>query len=269
MTKILILSVLIIIAFAGFVRYLEANSIFHPTRDMPATPLSLGLTFEDVYFQAKDNVRLNGWFVKSEGNHTTMLYFHGNAGNISHRLEKIAMFHELGLNVFIIDYRGYGKSEGAPNEKGFYQDALAAYDYLLARQDIDRDKIISYGDSLGGVVAIDLATKRKVVCLIVDSSFSSAVDVSRTIFPFVPTFILKTKMDSAAKVRTLTIPKLFIHSVNDEIIPFGLGKKLFDAAAKPKEFLPITGGHNTNHIDSRKTFMKGTGEFLKQLGLIK
>ncbi len=265
--KILILFIFAAASFFAFVRYFEANSIFHPTREIPVTPAFIGLPFEDVYFKTEDNLTINGWLVKAPQASSTILFFHGNAGNISHRLEKIALFYQLGVNVFIIDYRGYGKSQGRPSEAGLYKDACGAYDYLVSRKDINPTKIISYGDSLGGVVAVDLAAKKKVACLVVDSSFTSSADISKMIFPLVPGFILATKMDSVSKVKTIAVPKLFIHSINDEIIPFKLGRKLFDAACPPKEFLEITGGHNTNHIDSRELLMKNLTKFFKRLGL--
>src|SRR3989338_4815908 len=168
--KIFISLVVLMFSFVVFVRYFEATAIFHPTREMPVAPDFVGLEFEDIYFKTQDKVTLNGWFVKNRPASSVVLYLHGNAGNISHRLEKILMFHELGLNVFIIDYRGYGKSQGKPTEDGLYQDALAAYEYLKTRKDVNTDKIIAYGDSLGAVAAIDLATKRKLSCLVVDSS---------------------------------------------------------------------------------------------------
>jgi len=254
--------------FAAFVRYFEANAIFHPTKEMPVTPAFIGLPFEDVYFKTQDGLTLNGWFIRSPGARATFLFFHGNAGNISHRLEKISLFHELGVNVFIIDYRGFGKSEGKPSEEGIYKDALAAYEYLMTRNDIDHKVLVSYGDSLGAVASVYAASKKRFAALVVDSSFSSSADMSKTIFPFVPKFLLATKMDSAARVKTITIPKLFIHSINDEIIPFRLGKKLFDAASAPKEFLEITGGHNTNHVDSREKILNALREFLKRQDLI-
>ncbi len=263
--KIAVFIFVLAASFIAFVRYFEANSIFHPTAEMPVTPGLIGLNYEDVYFKTPDSLTLNGWLIKSTSAKVTILFLHGNAGNISHRLEKLELFHRLGVNVFIVDYRGYGKSQGKPTEEGLYVDAVSAFDYLAARPDITKEKIIAYGDSLGGVVAVDLATKRKVAALVVDSSFGSSADVAKTIFPFVPTFLLKTKMDSTAKVKTLTLPKLFIHSVNDEIIPFALGKKLFDAAAAPKEFLPITGGHNTNHIDSHDALLKKLSQFFGQV----
>ena len=264
MLKILILIFGAAFFIFGFVRYFEAHAIFHPTKEMPVTPSLIGLPFEDIYFKTKDGLTLNGWFVKAPQARTTFLFFHGNAGNISHRLEKIALFYHLGVNVFIIDYRGYGKSEGLPNEEGLYKDTLAAYDYLLTRDDVDRGHFVCYGDSLGGVAAVYAASQRSFAALVVDSSFSSSADMSKTIFPFVPTFFLKTRMDSASRVKTMALPKLFIHSINDEIIPFRLGKKLFDAACAPKEFLQITGGHNTSHVDSREKILSALKEFLKR-----
>ncbi len=268
MIKTLVVIIAVAVVFIVFIRYFESKSYFHPTREMPTTPADVGLNFEDIYLTSEDGVKINGWFIRHPQAKSTFLYFHGNAGNMTHRLEKIQMFHKLGLNIFIIDYRGYGKSEGQPTEKGVYRDARAAYDYLLSRKDIDLKKIIAYGDSLGGVVAVDLAIQRSVACLIVDSSFSSGADIAKDIFPFVPSMILTTKMDSKKKVKAITIPKLFIHSVNDEIIPFYLGERLFQAASEPKQFLKITGGHNTSHIDSQDIYQSGFRKFLQAQGLI-
>jgi len=268
MIKFLFLAILGVSALVILVRYIEGKSIFHPTKEIPVTPQDINLAFEDVYFVTRDQIRLNGWLIKNPKAQATLLFFHGNAGNISQRLEKIAMFYAMGLNVFILDYRGYGRSQGDPTEKGIYIDAMAAYDYLRTRTDIDKDKIIGYGASLGGVVAVDLAGERKLAALIIDSSFTSAADISKTIYPFIPTLLLQTKMDSVNKVKDILIPKLFIHSINDEIIPFQLGKELFAAAANPKEFLQITGGHNTNHVDSRDKFISGIGSFLIELNLL-
>jgi len=268
MIKFLLPIILGVFALIALVRYIEEKSIFFPSRDIPVTPKDINLAFEDVYFTTQDHLKLNGWLIKNPRAQATLLFFHGNAGNISQRLEKIAMFYSMGLNVFIIDYRGYGRSQGHPTEEGIYKDATAAYDYLLARTDIQKDKIIGYGASLGGTVAVDLAVKRKLAALIVDSSFPSAAAVSRAIYPFLPTVFLKTVMDSIGKVKNITTAKLFIHSINDEIVPFRLGKQLFDAAANPKEFLQVTGGHNTNHVDSRDKFLSGIGSFLLELNLI-
>jgi fermentation-respiration switch protein FrsA (DUF1100 family) len=268
---------------AASVRYIESKSIFYPVRSIAATPAALGLAFEDVFIKTQDNVTINAWLVKSSSRRPevprgeeptgtqrgTLIFCHGNAGNIGDRLEKILLFHQMGLNILVIDYRGYGKSQGQPSEAGIYKDAVAAYDYLLTRQDIDRSRIIGYGESLGGAVAVDLGTKRNLAALIIDSSFTNAADMAKTIYPFIPSFLLGTKLDSAAKVRTVTIPKLFIHSRADEIVPFRLGERLYQAAAQPKEFLELSGGHNDTPADAREEMAREIIIFLRRHNVIK
>ena len=275
---------------AASVRYIESKSIFYPVRSIAATPAALGLAFEDVFIKTQDNVTINAWLVKSSSRRPevpspqgaygrgeeptgtqrgTLIFCHGNAGNIGDRLEKILLFHQMGLNILVIDYRGYGKSQGQPSEAGIYKDAVAAYDYLLTRQDIDRSRIIGYGESLGGAVAVDLGTKRNLAALIIDSSFTNAADMAKTIYPFIPSFLLGTKLDSAAKVRTVTIPKLFIHSRADEIVPFRLGERLYQAAAQPKEFLELSGGHNDTPVEAQEKMAREIITFLRRHNVIK
>ena len=254
------------LSFVAFVWYIESQSIFYPSRSMEVTPQDAGLSYEDIYFTTADGMQINGWLIKHPAARATLVVFHGNAGNISHRLDKIKFLRQADVNVFMIDYRGYGKSEGRPSEQGMYLDALAAFDYLLTRPDIDPKAIIAYGTSLGGVAAVELAIQRPVAALIIESSITSSADVSRVVFPFIPTMLLRTKMDNATKIQTITVPKLIIHSINDEIIPFEQGKRLFEAARDPKEFLEIIGGHNTAYIDSREKFSEGLKLFLNRYG---
>lgn len=268
MFKIILFSVSFLLLISFLIRYIELKSIFYPTRGILVNPTYVDLNFEDVFFKTKDNVTLHGWFVPCKNAKATLIYCHGNAGNISHRLEKAVIFHHLGLNSFLFDYRGYGNSQGAPTEKGIYLDAQAAYDYLLTRNDIDKEKIIGFGSSLGGAAAIDLAVRRKLAALIVDSSFTCAKEMGKTVYPFIPAFVYTTKFDSIKKVKKITTPKLFIHSMNDEIVPFALGQRLFDAAIEPKDFLWITGGHNTGFIESQHLILGKLKEFLKKYGLI-
>lgn len=242
--KIIIYLVIALVLFILFVRYLEGSSIFYPTKELAMTPDNIDLKYEDVYFEAWDQVKIHGWFIRHENPRATILFFHGNAGNIGDRLALIQYFHNLQLNVFIIDYRGYGNSEGHPNEQGIYRDAQGAYDYLLTRDDVDTNKIISYGASLGGVVAIDVASKNDFAGLIVDSTFTSAADMAKIIYPFVPSGLLMIKFDSANKINKIDAPKVFIHSSEDATVPFHLGQKLFELSSEPKEFVRVKGGHN-------------------------
>lgn len=253
------------------VRYIESKSVFYPERSLAATPLALDLAFEDIFIQTEDHVIINAWLVKSSPARGTLLFCHGNAGNNANRLDKILLFHQMGLNVLIVDYRGYGKSEGRPSEAGIYKDAVAAHDYLRTRRDIDQASIIGYGESLGGAVVIDLATKKELAALVIDSSFTSAADMAQTIYPFIPSFLLRTKLDSAVKVRDVAIPKLFIHSRADEVVPFRLGERLYQASASPKEFfeLPGGGGHNDTPLAAQEKMAKKIVTFLQRHNVIK
>ena len=246
----------------GLVRYLESVGVFFPSRDMSVNPSGMHLPWDDTYFKTSDGVTLNGWFFKNPKAGATLFFAHGNAGNMSDRLFKIKFFHDLGLNVFIFDYRGYGKSEGKPTEAGIYLDGQAAFDYLRTRGDVDMQKIILYGASLGGAVVIDLATHREAALLVVESSFTNANDMAHILYPFVPSFFLSLKFDSLDKVKTLKVQKLFIHSPQDQVVPYWVGRKLFEAAREPKEFLEIQGGHNDGSITVEPS---AAGEFIRIL----
>lgn len=251
--------------FLVLVRYIERHSIYFPMRGIATTPTAIGLSYEEVYFDTSDKKRVNAWFIPAEKAKLTILFCHGNAGNISHRLDKILIFNDLGINTFIFDYRGYGKSEGAPSESGFYKDAEAAYSYLTGERKIPGERIVLYGESIGGPVAIDLARKVNAGGLITEEAFTSIKDMARIAYPFVPHFIFSSRFDSVSKIRNVTCPKLIIHSIDDEIVPFHLGERLFDAAAPPKRFLKIRGGHNTAFLDSEKQFTEGIRSFLAEL----
>jgi len=246
--NILMILASVTVVFFALVRYLETIGVFFPTHDMSVSPSVMGLPWDDVYFKSKDNVMINGWFFKNPDALSTLIFAHGNAGNMSDRLFKVKFFYDLGLNVFIFDYRGYGKSKGRPSEAGIYLDAQGAYDYLQSLGAVNMNNIILYGASLGGTVVIDLATHRKAALMVVESSITNAQDMAKIYYPFVPSFILSLKFDSIDKVRQLSIPKLFIHSPEDQVVPYWIGQKLFEAAGEPKEFLKTQGGHNDGSI---------------------
>lgn len=262
--KIIYLIVFGIFLFFCF-RWFEKRHIYYPTRKIEFTPEDINLSFEDIYFDTSDGVRLNGWFIPVDKPRATLIFCHGNGGNISHRLEKIAMFNRLGLDVFIIDYRGYGKSTGRPSEAGIYLDAKAAYDYLVKEKGLLAKNLIVFGESLGCAAAVDLATKNETAGLILEAPFTSARDMARIIYPFLPTIFLSVRFDSLAKIGNVSVPKLIIHSRNDEIVPFKLGRKLFDASSQPKEFLEILGGHNSAFFDSQDLFVAAIRRFLEEL----
>ncbi|MDP2943209.1 MAG: alpha/beta hydrolase [Candidatus Omnitrophota bacterium] len=234
-------------------------------KDVISNPASVGLPYEEVYFDTSDNKRLNGWYVANSKAKFTIIFCHGNAGNISHRLEKILIFYNLGLNIFIFDYRGYGKSIGVPSESGLYEDADAAYNYLSKERRISKDRVILYGESIGGAVAIDLARKTDIGALITEETFTSIKDMSGIAYPFLPYFIFSSRFDALSKIKNISYQKLIMHSIDYEIVPFRLGEKLFDAARPPKKFLKLRGGHNTAFFESREEYISGIKTFVKAL----
>jgi fermentation-respiration switch protein FrsA (DUF1100 family) len=250
-TAVRILTVLL--AFAGgaalMLSALQKKMIYYPAPDLEVTPDRAGLAYEDVFLETSDGVRIHGWYIPATGARTTLLFLHGNAGNISHRLDNVKRLHDLGLNVFIPDYRGYGRSEGSPGEQGLYRDARAGFTYLQSRADVNPDRIAVFGRSLGGAVAVDLCSQVECPRLILESTFTSTADMARSIFPFFPLARLLTeRFDSESKIVNVRAPLLQFHGTRDEVVPYRLGEKLFQAAPGPKRFIPIPGaGHNDTY----------------------
>lgn len=257
--------VLILVVFAAAIRFIETRIIYYPLRRISRNPADIGLEYRDVYFLTSDEKKINAWFIPHQRAKFTLLFSNGNAGNISYRLEKIFLLRNLGLNIFIYDYRGYGKSQGSPSEAGIYRDIRGAYDYLRNQLGIPADKIILYGESLGGAVAIDLAKEKPVRALITEGTFSSAKDMARRLLPFIPYFIFSSRFDNLKKIAEIKPNKLIIHSKNDEVVPFFQGKKLFEAAKEPKMFLELSGCHNTGFLSSTSEYYRGIGLFLNEL----
>jgi len=229
-----------------YLRWFEWRNVFHPARTLATTPKDLGLDFEEVRFVAEDGVALHGWWIPHANARGTIIHCHGNAGNIGDRAWMAADFHRLGVNVFLFDYRGYGASKGIPTEKGTYRDARAAYEVVRARYaDAETPPVIVHGQSLGGAVAVQLALDKPVKGLIVESTFSSTVDMGRRLYPWLPVKLLCTfRYDSASKVGRLNTPGLYAHSAQDDLVPFDLGLQLYERAPQPKEFVELRGGHN-------------------------
>jgi fermentation-respiration switch protein FrsA (DUF1100 family) len=228
---------------------------------------------EDCRFTTSDGVSLHGWYCaphrKVGGGlapvpaDMILLWFHGNAGNLSHRYDMIRMLMKIPVNIFIIDYRGYGKSEGAPSEQGLYTDARAAWDYLTGERAIPPERIIIFGKSLGGAPAVDLASKVEAAGLIVQSSFTSASEMAAAILPIYPRFFLHTKMDSKRKIAGVGYPKLFIHSRADEVVPYELGRRLFEAAPEPRQFYEVARApHNSTYIVGGEEYLEALRNFI-------
>jgi len=260
---ILPLVVILVILFAFFyARSIEESLAFFPDKNIPATPKNYDLQFDDVSINSQEGGLLNGWFIPAKKSRYVVLFCHGNAGNIGTRVEKIKIFHDLGLSLFIFDYRGYGKSPGKPSEIGVQKDTLAAYNYLVNIRGIKPQSILVYGESLGGVFAIDLAVKVEIAGLITEGTFSKGRDMAKILYPLVPALFFSNKLDSLSKIKKVTCPKLLMHSLEDEVVPFELGLKLYDSAPRPKILVELDGGHNDCFFVAKDKYVKAIKDFV-------
>ena len=259
-----VLMLLYAVLLVGF----ETKIIFHPAKFPEGywNPVSLGLKAQDISFQSVDGVNLHGWFVPTPGARATLLWFHGNAGNLSHRLDNIQRLLPLNLNIFIFDYRGYGKSEGEPDEKGIYKDSQAAYNKILELEGVTVNSLFLFGRSLGGICATETALNNPARGLILESTFTSASDMSRKIITLIPLgWAIRSKLDAINKVPELKLPKLFLHGDRDEVIPFDLGRKLYEEASDPKSFYIIQGaGHNDTYIMGGRDYYNALDRFITE-----
>jgi len=272
MVRIVLLVVIIMLAI---IVLFEDRFIFFPSRypegrwDSPELAQRNGVLIEDCYFTTADGHKLHGWYCagRDAGDRPrgVLLWCHGNAGNLTDRYEQILDLVGLPADVFIFDYRGYGRSEGHPSEEGIYRDAQAAWDYLTQQRGIPANRIVLFGKSLGGVPAIELATHVQPAGLIAESTFTSVRDMAARYYPFLPAFLLHNKMNSLSRIGSVHCPKLFIHGPSDEVVPYELGRKLFDAATEPKDFLDVPhAGHNETYIVAGRTYTQRFRQFLSQ-----
>ena len=253
---------------------LDRHFIFFPSKDLIATPADVGLDFEEVVFPASDGVKLHGWYVPGEGD-TTLLWFHGNAGNVSHRVDYLLRLHRhLAASVFIFDYRGYGRSEGSVSEEGTYLDAEGALAYLRSPQGpAPSHRLVLLGRSLGCAVAVEMATRHQVDAMILEAPFTSIRGMAKLAYPYLPAGavlrLFNARYDSLSKIRNIHIPLLVMHGELDEIIPFEAGRELFDAANEPKRFHTIPGaGHNDTYLVGGDAYYDAIRGFLQDLGAV-
>ena len=247
-------------------RWFEHNQVFHPTRVLEASGADLGRPFEDVFFRSKDGIQLNGWFFPANTNSPrgsiVILVCHGNGGNISHRLDMAAALLATGVNVFLFDYRGYGRSQSYPSEEGTYRDADAAYNWLTAKGFAGKD-IVLFGESLGGGVAADLAARVTTGGLILQSTFTCIPDIGAELFPWLPVhWLCRIKYDTVSKLPQVQAPVLVMHSRGDRLISFQHSQRNFAAANQPKLFCELLGDHNDPLTDT-KQFVADINKFLE------
>jgi len=251
----------------GFILYYkQATFLYKPVRPVPYTPEEISIQFEDIVLKSEDGLKLNGWYVPAENSEFTVLFCHGNGGNLMHRLDSINLLYNLGVSCFVFDYRGYGNSQGKPSEEGTYLDANAAYRWLTETRKTPPETIILFGRSLGGSIAAQLASTVDAAGLIIESTFTSYADIGQRFYPYMPVrWFARFSYRTIDYIREVHYPVMIIHSQNDEVIPFEFGLELYEAANEPKEFIEIFGSHNDGFLYSSETYKKAWTKYLTLL----
>ncbi|POQ98163.1 lysophospholipase [Alkalispirochaeta sphaeroplastigenens] len=237
----------------------------HAGRQWVGVPDDLGMAWDSIGITTDDGVLLDGWWIPAGDPRGVVLFFHGNAGNISHRLSSIRQFHDLGLSVFIIDYRGYGRSQGSPSEEGTARDARAAYHFLTGPAGVPPERVVIFGRSLGAAVAAELAREVSCGAVILESAFRSVPALARSLYPWLPLgFLVRYDYPTEYYAAGITAPVLVIHSPHDEIVPFSHGQAVYAAVPGERRFLEIQGGHNTGFRESEPRYSREIGRFLEE-----
>ena len=264
----LVRAALVLCLLGGLVLLFENRFIYFPSRGYDATPSGLGLAHEDVWLTAEDGVRIHGWYLPVPRARWVTLVSHGNAGNISHRLDRALLLQaRLRSSVFLYDYRGYGASEGSPDEAGTYRDARAAYGYLVEEKQVKADELVLFGESLGSAVSLELALARPAAALVLEAPFTSVRDMARTtiLAPLAP--FVRTRYESLARISRLRMPLLVLQGDRDEVVPPVQGRRLFDAAREPKRYFAIRGaGHNDTYLVGGEAYWRTIADFLETVG---
>ncbi len=247
---------------------MENYFLYFPEPDLTMTPDNVRLDYEDVIFKADDDTELHGWFVPGDNTNPVVLFFHGNAGNISHRVDNLLRLNRLGLSVFIFDYRGYGRSQGEPSEPAIYSDARRALAWL-ANRGYKKESIIYFGRSIGAAVALQLAIEKPPSGLILESPFTSVAGMGKRHYPILYRllgWLVKDQYDNEEKISRLKTPLLIIHGTADSIVPVAMGQQLYSLAPSPKQIYLIDGAdHNDGFYLDEDEYWGTWKTFLNQL----
>jgi fermentation-respiration switch protein FrsA (DUF1100 family) len=247
--SVLRIAVAALIGATLFLMIFEKQLIYYPASGIDVTPKALGLPFEEVTLEVEPGVKIHGWFIRGskEPSTTTILFSHGNAGNIADRLDRVLSWRDLGADFLLYDYRGFGRSTGSPDEDGTYLDGRAAYDYLVKTRGLDPKRLVLMGESLGCAISIQLALDRPAAGLVLEAPFASIPHMASAIYPFLPVrFFVRTRYDNLEKIPRVTAPLLVVQGTRDEVIPVEQGKMVFDAASSPKQYVAIEGAHHND-----------------------
>ncbi|MCH8556354.1 MAG: alpha/beta hydrolase [Balneolia bacterium] len=256
----------VIYVVTGFLLFLVQDKIlFLPSSDIRATPGNAGMEYEEHFFPSSNGYILHGWFVPANSGEDaiTILFSHGNAGNISGRVNLISLYRNLGFNVFIYDYQGYGLSEGRPSEENILQDGLAAWDFLVDEIGLIPDKILPVGRSMGGPVAAFIASERNASALVIESTFTNVPDVARHTYYIYPVDLLaRIHLPTIDFVSSFEGPVMVAHSREDRLIPYELGRQLYYAAGSERVWLELSGGHNEGYIATGAAYTEAYTSFI-------
>lgn len=246
---------------------MEGRFIYYPSRTLAADPSSVGLAFRDVTFTAEDGVRLHGWLIPGH-TPTILLYSHGNGGNMADRLAIARLLvDELGVGLFMYDYRGYGRSEGAPSEAGLVRDALGARAALLL-EGVAAEDVVYFGRSLGAAVTLDLALAHPPRGVVLEAPFTSLRAMANTVLPGAG-YLFHPHWESLAKVSHLRAPLLVLHGDADGVVPYAQGRAMFAAAPEPKTFFTIRGGRHYRMEASWSEYWAAWRAFLRSVGFVR
>lgn len=241
----------------------QTKQIYKPLREIVTTPAAHGLAYEEVWFEAADGMKLNGWYVPRADARFLLMFFHGNTRNIAHCMDSVLLFHRLGFSVFLFDYRGYGRSEGMPDERGIYRDAEAAWQYLASHKGARLESTLMLGRSLGAAIAAWLATQHQPRALVIESTFTSLPDIAAETYPYLPARLLaRDRYPVAEHLIQIHCPLLIVHSRKDEIVPYHHATGLFALANEPKELLEIDGLHYDGYRTSGDQYADGLARFI-------
>lgn len=266
MLKLLLLGTAIYAMLCLALFIFQPRLVYFPMKAIAATPAAIGLAYDDLLLDTGAGTALHGWYLPGREDAHTLLFLHGNAGNISHRLDSLRLFNSLGLNILIFDYSGFGQSGGTAGEQQTYDDARIAWNYLTDTRGVAPGQIILFGRSLGGGVATWLATQETPGGLILESSFTSVPALAQKYYPMFPVrWLARIRYDNAARLPSVRCPVLIAHSRDDELVPVSHGRALFALARDPKSFLEMRGGHNNGFMVSGQSYRGGIARFIAGL----
>lgn len=263
--SLLIMVLTAIVSMGAFIYFFQDKFVYVPDKQLTITPGNASLKYDDVELTAKDGTLLHAWYVNAENPKGVILFCHGNAGNLSDRVDTVKIFHDLEMDVMIFDYRGYGKSEGSPSEKGTYQDARAAWDYLIRQKEISPDKIIIVGRSMGASVAAELAAEKESAGTVIESAFISIPEIANDLYPFLPLISVfsKIRYPTSDYIKKINSPIMLVHSIDDEIVNIRHGEQNFKDANNPKKFIKLSGSHNDCYFNCESVYRKAYKNFIQ------